>query len=64
MDKMTDQEALDMLNAPADEVYWFASANDKPAWYGEAGKETIALDGDFTREQLLAILHFHPSNKG
>lgn len=31
-----------------------------PWWFMVAGGNYVNLNGDFTREQLLAILHFHP----
>jgi hypothetical protein len=63
--KMTDDQAREILNIRegVDPRSWdfnyLEDSPDKPFW--ESG-ETIVLDGVFTREELLALLHFHPDN--
>lgn len=60
--KLTNEQALEVLNG-ADYVGSQDGSAD-PHWY-KFGTDTLAitLDGNFTREELLAILHFHPEHK-
>lgn len=59
--KMTNEQAIEALNG-ADYIGCLDGSAD-PHWY-KFGDDThaVTLDGRFTREELLAILHFHPEN--
>jgi hypothetical protein len=58
---MTDDEALAILRAVDGFGGWvdWDSENDRPDWihWGDA-KATLKLDGDFTVDELLALIHF------
>jgi hypothetical protein len=47
---------------------WFdGPSRDRPHWTADPDDPTklrVYLDGDFTVEELFALAHFHPSNKG
>jgi hypothetical protein len=59
---MTDAQAIDILEKGDPDSYYPTQGNPRPVWGG--GKNPhIQLDGFFTRDELLAILHFHPENK-
>jgi len=60
---MTDDEAREALkDAQAGNgwINWTFDGSDKPLWSGKGPDATICLDGDFTRRELLAVLHFYP----
>ncbi|ALS63614.1 hypothetical protein [Pandoraea apista] len=57
---MTDEEALLILAARGggEWINWNERTN-RPQWWQMGNHQaSITLDGDFTREQLMAILHF------
>lgn len=57
---MTDDEARAILSQrwQSDWINWDEKA-DVPLWWKLSGDTaSITLDGDFTKAQLLAILHF------
>ena len=58
---MSDEEALEILNKSE----WFDSAQavgqQHPDWHAAwTGTLKVRLDGRFSRDELLALLHFHP----
>lgn len=61
---MTDDEALQILEHLRDSQcvyidYDAGSEDEAPRWRkSKLGEMTIRIDGTFTREQLLVILHF------
>jgi hypothetical protein len=59
--KLTNEQALDVLEG-ADYIDGKPNSRE-PDWH-TFGSDTVAisLDGRFTREELLAVLHFHPDN--
>lgn len=59
---MTDAQAIDILEKGDIDSYYPTESSQRPAW-GSGENPQIQLDGFFTRDELLAILHFHPENK-
>lgn len=62
---LTDEEAREILNirdGVNEDNRDFNTLEGRPHWYQD-GEYFMVLDGGFTREELLALLHFHPENK-
>lgn len=66
MTQMTDEEAKEILN---DNGTWIPCWNEhSPQELWEEGLSVISepyvtLDGNYTRKELLAMLHFHPNKE-
>ena len=56
---MTDEQAIPILEEM--DGYYETVGCYHPDWGGNPAR--IILDGAFTREELLTVLHFHPENK-
>lgn len=57
---MTDEQAEKILK---DCIEHIGYVNDKPGWMQTVGGPLINLEGDFSREELLAVLQIHPGDK-
>lgn len=65
--RFTKETALKALLSVPETEAWFMTTQRSPDffapyWDGEGEESKIKLDGYFTRQQLEALLHFHPDN--
>ncbi len=65
MKQMTDEEAKKHLEDAADGNWLPGGYEPEKLWENSATfpQPYVTLDGNFTREHLLAMLHFHPDNQ-
>jgi hypothetical protein len=64
LETMDDAEAISLLEAIQGEYDRIGCYH--PDWRKDRrddGAISVHLDGDFTREELLALVHFHPETK-
>ena len=58
--KRDDADAIEALAQGSEFIEWHDGV---PMWFEADGAQRVSLIGDYTREQLLALLHFHPESR-